>query len=116
MSVHQPLVGTPATLTAQEKREAKGAIYMKEVERLQSKLAAFSSDLSGVEPVGTWSKQAEWSALEFLECLGLVFDVNAQADMDHLRSELGIDDEGYRLDADGERGDRVHTPARRIGL
>lgn len=111
------LSGSETQLSAEQKRAIRNALRAKEVERLVEKLRAFDSDMAASD--GEYTKSAMWSALEFLECLGFVFDVNAQADMDELRSELGIDDEGYRLGADGERltdGHRWHVPAERLAL
>lgn len=91
------------------------ALHLKEVERLYDKLRALMSDLHASD--GKYTTQAQCSALEFLECLGWTFDVNAQADIDRFSSELGIDDEGYRLNADGERltdVHRWHVPAEKL--
>lgn len=117
MSVHSNITAVATAIPAAEaKRAIRNARCLKEVERLHEKLRALESDLQASD--GEYTEQANWSALEFLECLGFVFDVNAQADMDQLRSELNIDDEGYRLNSDGERSTRHrrHAPAERIVL
>lgn len=120
MAIHQPLTGTPARacdLSAQEKREAANMLHQLEAMKLLDALKDYVGHLQGARIEGTPGTQSNWSAVEFLERLPLVFSgVDTEAELDQYRTELGIDDEGYRIGPDGERMHRWHTPAERSAL
>lgn len=120
MALHQPLTGTPARacdLSAQEKREAANMLHLIEVQKVHDALSDYINELIGVHPEGTPSTKSNWSAVEFLERLPFAFScVDTEAELDQYRTELGIDDEGYRIGPDGERMHRWHTPAERSAL
>lgn len=78
-------------------------VHQIEAQKLCDALVEYIKHLQGAEIEGTPSTQSNWSAVEFLERLPFVFGVETEAELDQYRTELGIDDEGYRLNSDGDR-------------
>jgi hypothetical protein len=107
---------TPAQ-TPQAKREAENLLHQLEAMKLLDALKDYVGHLQGAQIEGTPGAQSNWSAVEFLERLPFVFpSVETEAELDQYRTELGIDDEGYRLNSDGDRMHRWHTPVERSAL
>lgn len=106
MAIHTPITGTPANASM---------IHMMELERAYAAFTDFMSDMRKAND-GTYSRRANWSYLELLEALEHAFQFDASEHLDHVRTELNIDAEGYTLDSDGEPTEhRIHTPISAFG-